>query len=71
MAQVIILALSGVLLFISCEDDTPYKHKPEKALTLKDANPFSAFAAAKTFMTPMLALIFVIVAIGGHWSELL
>ena len=65
LAQVIILALSGVLLFISCEDDTPYKHKPEKALTLKDANPFSAFAAAKTFMTPMLALIFVIVAIGG------
>ncbi len=65
IAQVIVLAGAGVLYFFVCEDDTPYKHKPEKPLTIKEANPFSAFAAAKSFMTPMLALIFVIVAISA------
>ncbi|MBQ3092040.1 MAG: MFS transporter, partial [Clostridia bacterium] len=53
IAQVIVLAAAGVLYFFICEDDTPYKHKPEKPLTIKEANPFSAFAAAKNFMTPM------------------
>ena len=65
IAQVIVLAAAGVLYFFICEDDTPYKHKPEKPLTIKEANPFSAFAAAKNFMTPMLALIFVTVAISA------
>lgn len=61
--QVITLAASGVLFFLLCEDDTPYKHKPEKPLTIKEANPFSAFAAAKNFMTPMLLLIFLMMAV--------
>ena len=65
IAQVVVLALAGVLYFFICEDDTPYKHKPTKPLTIKEANPFSAFLAAKSFMTPMLALIFATVAISA------
>ena len=65
IAQIITLASAGLLFFFICMDDTPFKHKPEKALTLKEANPFAAFGAAKNFMTPMLALIFLIVAVGG------
>ena len=65
IAQVICLVTAGVIFFFICEDDTPYKHKPEQPLTLKAANPFSAFAAARKFMTPMLALIFIIVAIAA------
>ncbi|MBR5266465.1 MAG: MFS transporter [Clostridia bacterium] len=63
--QIISLIIVGVLFYICCEDDTPYKHKPEKKLTLKDANPFAAFLAAKHFMTPMLFLIFAVVAVAG------
>ena len=65
ISQVIVLAGTGILFFTMCEDDTPYKHKPTRALSIKDANPFSAFMAAKSFMTPMLLMIFVIVAIAN------
>ena len=65
VAQSITLAVAGVLFFIICMDDTPFKHKPEKPLSIKEANPFSAFAAARKFMTPMLGLIFAIVAISA------
>ena len=63
--QVIVAAASGVLHSVVCIDDTPYKHKPEKPLALRDANPFSAFAAAREFTTPLLALIFIVVAVAG------
>ena len=63
--HVIVLVSMGVLMFIFCEDDTKYKHRPEKKLTLADANPFSAFVAAKSFMTPTFALLFIIVAVAG------
>ena len=65
ICQIISLIIVGVLFYICCEDDTPYKHKPEKKLTLKEANPFAAFLAAKNFMTPMLFLIFAVVAVAG------
>ncbi|MBQ6934736.1 MAG: MFS transporter [Clostridia bacterium] len=65
ICQIVCLVIAGVLFFLCCEDDTKYKHKPEKALTLKDANPFAAFLAAKSFMTPMLFLIFAVVAVAG------
>ena len=64
-AQVIVLALSGILYGVLCLDDTPYKAKPEQALSAKDVNPFAAFAAARTFMTPALAMIFVITAVSA------
>ena len=63
--QVVTLIITGILFFMACEDDTPYKHKPEKPLSIKEANPFSAFAAAKDFMTPMLFLLFATVAVSG------
>ncbi len=63
LVQIIGLALCGLLFFMICEDDSPYKQKPNKPLTIKEANPFAAFAAAKNFMTPMMALIFIIVAV--------
>ncbi len=63
LVQIVGLALCGVIFYLICEDDSPYKQKPDKPLTIKEANPFSAFAAAQHFMTPMMALIFVIVAV--------
>ena len=65
IAQVVILAVCGVIFLFACEDDTPYKVRPEKALSIREVNPFSAFASAKSFMTPMLGLVFAIVAIAG------
>ncbi len=64
-AQVIVLFLSGVAYFLLCVDDTPYKEKPEKALSFKDVNPFAAFISARSFMTPLLAMIFTIVAVSA------
>lgn len=65
IAQVATLCACGLLYFVVCVDDTPYKIKPRNPLSIKEANPFSAFASAKTFMTPMLALIFIIIAVAG------
>ena len=65
LTQIICLVTGGVIFYFICEDDTPYKHKPEKPLTVKEVNPFGAFAAARRFMTPMLALIFLIIAIAA------
>lgn len=65
IAQVVILVACGAIFLFACEDDTPYKVRPEKALSIREVNPFSAFASAKSFMTPMLGLIFAIVAIAG------
>ena len=62
-AQVVLLALCGVIAYLVCVDDMAYRKKPEKALSLKEANPFSAFASAKNFMTPMLLLLFVVTAV--------
>ncbi len=61
--QIVMLIGIGALFLVVCEDDTPYKHKPDKPLTLKEVNPLSAFASAKQFMTPMMLLIFVVVAV--------
>lgn len=63
--QVVVAASCSVLHSVVCIDDTPYKHKPEMPLALRDANPFNSFAAAKEFTTPLLALIFIVVAIAG------
>lgn len=65
LSQVAVLSLSGVLWFLTCEDDTPYKAKPDRALQLKDVNPFSAILSARQFMTPTLALIFIITAVSA------
>ena len=65
IAQVITLVICAILFHLLCMDDTPFKTKPEKSLSLKDANPFSAFMSAKSFMTPMLAILFIIVAVSG------
>lgn len=65
IAQVAVLSLSGVCYYLVCMDDTPFKTRPEGPLRLKDANPFSAMLAARRFMTPALALIFVIVAVSA------
>lgn len=64
-AQVVTLLSCGILYFITAQDDTPFKVKPEKALSLRDANPFAAFAEAKKFMTPMLALLFIMMVFAG------
>lgn len=65
LVQCVCLIFVGIFMFVFCKDDTSMKHKPAKPLSIKDANPFSAMWAARQFTTPMLALIFVIVAIAG------
>lgn len=64
-AQVITLLSCGILYFITSQDDTPFKVKPDKPLALRDANPFAAFGEAKKFMTPMLALLFIMMVFAG------
>ena len=64
-AQVIVLALTGTLYMLLCLDDTAYKTKPDKPLSAKDVNPFAAFAAVRTFITPSLVLLFMIVAVSA------
>jgi len=65
LTQIAALIGCGLLFRMVCLDDTPFKHKPDKPLTIRDANPFSAFLAASQFMTPMLLLIFIITAVTG------
>ena len=64
-AQCVLLAFVGIYMFMMCKDDTPYKHKPKERLTIKEVNPFRAMIAVREFTTPMLALLFLIVAIAG------
>ena len=64
-AQVIMLALTGLLYLLLCLDDTAYRKKPDTPLNARDVNPFAAFAAVRTFITPTLALLFVIVAVSA------
>lgn len=63
--QIAVLILCGVLFRVCCLDDTAFVPKPDHPLTLKEVNPLSAFISAKTFMTPMLGLLFAIVAVCG------
>ena len=65
ISQVIVLASSGILWFLLGTDDTPYKVRPDTPLRLKDVNPFSAILSAKSFMTPMLALVCMSTAISA------
>ncbi len=64
-AQCLLLAFVGIYMYLLCKDDTAFKHKPEKRLSAKDVNPFRAMLAAREFTTPMLGLLFLIVAIAG------
>ncbi|MBQ2059112.1 MAG: MFS transporter [Firmicutes bacterium] len=61
--QIIVLALGGIAFFFISKDDTPYKHRPERKLSLADANPFAAFFDLKNFITPALGMLFAITAI--------
>ena len=63
IAQVVLLAVSGFFLYLSCVDDTPLKHRPDHKLTLAEANPFAAFLDIRKFITPSLAMLFVIIAV--------
>ena len=65
LCQIILLALCGVLFYFLCLDDTPMKQKPEKPLSLQEVNPFRAFGTVGRHMTPMLALIFLVLAVSA------
>lgn len=65
IAQVAALILCGVLFQLCCLDDTVFFSKPARPMSLKEVNPFSSFAAARAFVTPMLGLLFAIVAVAG------
>lgn len=63
--QILCLGLSGILFYFVCVDDTPFKPKDAAPLTISEANPFRAFVTVREFMTPMLGLIFLVVAISA------
>ncbi len=63
--QVALIVIVGIGLYRVCLDDSPFKVRPAEPLSLREVNPFSAFLSARSFMTPMLGLIFVIVAVAG------
>ncbi|MBE6123637.1 MAG: MFS transporter [Erysipelotrichaceae bacterium] len=65
IVQVICLVSSGIGYMLFCKDDTGNKPKPQKRLSVKDVNPFAAFLGARNFMTPLLAMVFMIVAISA------
>ncbi|MGE5580299.1 MAG: MFS transporter [Bacillota bacterium] len=64
MAQVVVLAASGVLFFIICRDDRDTTQK-EIALgpLFRQANPVAAFIAGKHIMTPLLIAVFLVTAL--------
>ena len=65
IAQIITLVVCGVLCQLCCMDDSEFLTKPDHPMTVREINPFSAFASAGTFMTPMLALLFAVVVFSG------
>lgn len=69
LAQVVLLAGSGVLLYLVCQDDRAKDTRKLAPMTLlKEANPVSAFLAGKSIMTPLLVAVFavaVLTSIGG------
>ena len=58
IAQMSILVASAALAFFVLEDDTPYKHRPDRGMNVREVNPFSAFMDAGKYMTPLLACFF-------------
>ena len=58
IAQMCICVLAALMAFLVLEDDTPYKHRPERGMNIKEVNPFSAFLDARKYMTALLALFF-------------
>lgn len=64
-AQIATLVLCGLLFQLCCLDDMAFAAKPDHPMTLREVNPFSAFVSVRSFMTPMLGLLFAIVAVSG------
>lgn len=65
IAQIVLLALCGILFHFVSADDTEYKVRPAMPLTLRESNPFLAFRTVQQHMTSMLALVFAIVAVSS------
>ena len=64
IAQVITLALCGVLFRVFCVDDTTVSLKSLQTKDLvREANPFNAFVLGRHFITTALALLFTICAL--------
>lgn len=60
IAQVICLALAGLIFYFGCKNDTmlPFSEL-KKPGNRSGFNPFSAFVAARSFLTPLFAVLFV------------
>ncbi|MGI6344515.1 MAG: MFS transporter [Bacillota bacterium] len=65
-AQVVLLAVGGVLFYLVCQDDaqTTLANVQPRAL-LREANPVAALLAGRQIMTPILACVFVISALAN------
>lgn len=65
IVQIISLCLSGILFRLVCMDDTPFKKIPDTPLSFREVNPFRAFVTVQKYLTPMLVLIFSVVAVSA------
>lgn len=63
--QIGCLGLSGILFYLVCADEGKQKTHIVQPLSWKEANPFGAFVTVKEYMTPLLGLIFLVVAISA------
>ncbi len=60
IVQVACLALAGVIFYLGCKDDTLLPPgQREKGKVKGEFNPFSAFVAAKSFLTPLFTVLFI------------
>lgn len=61
LAQVVTLLFCGVCFFLFLNKDQRKRTAFSKKEMIRDANPFSAFIAGKTFMTVSFAILFAVV----------
>ncbi len=66
LAQTAALLLAAVIFLRICGNDTAGKQeKPSPARLLREANPFAAFAACRSFVTPLFVVLFAAVALAS------
>jgi len=62
IVQVILLILSGFIFYFGCKDDARYTVQDlKKTNSFAEFNPFHSFLLAGKFMTPIFAVLFVVV----------
>ena len=62
IVQVILLVLAGLIFYFGCKDDSRYAMQDlKKTKGFAEFNPFHSFLLARNFLTPIFAVLFVVV----------